>query len=198
MKQNIQSALLCFCLAFVLGHAPLSAEKFDPAKIPDLPVVDQNGQSRKFFTDLIKGKIVAINFAYSTCQSVCPLQLSRFVQLQSLLANRLGKDVFFLTLTLDPVNDTPAKLREWAGRYNPKVGWSFLSGDPANVNSILRAFVPPQIRSDSHQQPTMVVINEPATQIKTDFALEPPNYLAQYITTWKIVAQTSGASSQTR
>ena len=77
--------------------------------IPDLEVTDQDGKKRRFYTDLVKGKVVVINFIYTTCTYVCPMQGTSFSKLQAALGDRIGKDVYLISVSTDPVTDTPKK-----------------------------------------------------------------------------------------
>src|SRR4051794_22681385 len=69
---------------------------------PNLPLTTQDGASVRFYDDLIKGKTVAIDLIYTTCKYACPLETARLVQVQRLLGGRVGRDIFFYSITIDP------------------------------------------------------------------------------------------------
>src|SRR5258708_29020262 len=94
----------------------------------DVTLVDQNGKEVRFYSDLLKGKVVVINSFFGTCTSVCPPVTQKLVQIQDALGDRFGKEVFFLSLTVDPARDTPARLKQYSEKYHATPDWSFLTG----------------------------------------------------------------------
>lgn len=103
----------------------------------DTEVVDQNGTPRRFYSDLIRGRKVLINFGFTSCKGVCPVMTANLSRVQKLLGKRAA-EVTILTITVDPVNDTPAALRRYADQFNAGPGWFFLTGAPENVNAVLK------------------------------------------------------------
>jgi len=97
---------------------------------PNVELVNQDGQTVRFYDDLIKDKVVAINFIYTHCGDTCPMQTANLRQVYKLLADRMGKDIFFYSISIDPENDTPKVLKEYAERFRmgSNSGWSFLTG----------------------------------------------------------------------
>src|SRR5690348_5174210 len=78
--------------------------------IPDLPVIDQDGRRHRFYTDLVRGRVVTINFFFAGCTAICPLVTQNLRRVQDLLGQRIGRDIFMLSLTLRPEEDTPELL----------------------------------------------------------------------------------------
>src|SRR5262249_33455984 len=74
---------------------------------PNVPVIDQNGRTLTFYDDVIKGKIVVISFIYTSCQDLCPLTTAKMAQLEDKLDGAVGRDLFFISISVDPENDTP-------------------------------------------------------------------------------------------
>lgn len=103
----------------------------------DLEVVTHEGEELRFYSDLLRDKIVAINFFYIHCSSPQP-SLETFFKLQKMIQGQLGGEVLLLTLTVDPSRDSPAAIAEYAKKFNPQKGWYFLSGDVDNVEKIDR------------------------------------------------------------
>jgi protein SCO1/2 len=108
--------------------------------IPDVAVIDQEGRRLKFYTDLVKGRKAAINFVYAQCRTVCPMLTATFRAVQDKLGAALGHDVSLITITLDPASDSPSRMKAFAEPFEPKAGWSFVTGDPADVKILLDAF----------------------------------------------------------
>ena len=115
-------------------------DKPDKFVVPDLIVSDQDGKELKFYTDLVKNKKVIVNFIFTTCKGICPTTGSHSAKLQTALGKRLGTDVFMITITTDPENDTPERLKAWSKRYNPAPGWTLVTGSVDNVTRLLQLF----------------------------------------------------------
>ena len=122
---------------------PVSIVYSQPVKptFPDLLLRNQHGQKVRFHTDLIKGKVVVLTFFYSTCQYVCDIQASVLSKLQSRLGNRLGKEVFLISVTRDPATDTPRRLKAWSKKFKVKPGWTLVTGEVDKISKLLKMFV---------------------------------------------------------
>jgi protein SCO1/2 len=111
----------------------------------DVELINQNGEKMKFYSDLLRGKVIIINSFFATCQASC-LPLTRNLEkVQQALGERLGKDVYILSISVDPEVDTPPNLKEYAKKLNAKPGWYFLTGTKENVDFALKKighFVP--------------------------------------------------------
>lgn len=109
-------------------------------KLPDTVLTDQNGKAVRFKADAMADRLVAINFVYTTCTTVCPVQSALFADLQQRLGERSGRDVSLISVSVDPLRDTPLRLKEFAARYKAGPGWSFLTGSRQAVDEVLKAF----------------------------------------------------------
>jgi protein SCO1/2 len=111
-----------------------AAEKY----FTDVVLVNQNGEKMRLYSDLLKDKVVVIDFFFATCQGSC-LPLNRNLQkVQEALGDHMGKDVHLISISVDPTMDTPARLKEYAKKLDARDGWYFLTGDKANVDFALR------------------------------------------------------------
>jgi len=106
-------------------------------RLHDLELLDQNGRTLRFGSDVIADRIVAVAFTYTTCTTICPVLDSIMVNLQRRLGDRLGREVQLITLSIDPVNDTPARLQVHAGKLKARPGWTFLTGRKEKVDRVL-------------------------------------------------------------
>ena len=100
---------------------------------PNVPLRTHDGKDVRFYDDLIKNKIVTINFMYVNCAGVCPLITTNLAQVQKLLGPRVGRDIFMYSITLKPEQDTPRALKDYAHMHGAGPGWIFLTGAPDNV-----------------------------------------------------------------
>lgn len=103
----------------------------------DVQLTTQNGQSVRLYSDLLQRKVVVINSFFAECADCCPIMFHALSDLQALLGDHLGKDVFLLSFSVDPKKDTPEKLKEYAARFHAKRGWLFLTGEKESVDFAL-------------------------------------------------------------
>src|SRR5262245_50767340 len=101
--------------------------------LPDVPLLTQRGDTVRFYDDLVKDKKVVINFMYARCEGICVPVTANLVQVQRLLGDRVGRDIFFYSITLKPAEDTPEALERYAELHHAGPGWLFLTGKPADV-----------------------------------------------------------------
>lgn len=94
----------------------------------------------RFYDDLIKDKTVLINFMYTACKDDCTLTTANLVQAQKVLGERVGRDIFMYSITIDPEHDTPDVLRKYARRFGVTPGWLFLTGTTADIKRLRRSF----------------------------------------------------------
>jgi len=106
-------------------------------EIPDLMLLDQDGKKVRFYSDLLKDRVVVMSFFYTSCEYLCSMQGEVFSKLQALLGERAGKSVFLISVTLDPATDAPEKLKAWGARYGVKPGWTLVTGEESEMNRLL-------------------------------------------------------------
>jgi len=113
---------------------PSAAEKY----FTDVVLVNQNGEKMRFYSDLLRGKVVIINSFFATCTGSC-LPLNRNLEkVQTALGDRMGKDVFIVSISVDPGVDTPANLKAYSKKLNARPGWFFLTGNKQDVDFALK------------------------------------------------------------
>ena len=120
----------------------------------------------RFYDDLLKGKRFLINFVFVGCTDVCDSVTANLAVLQDMLGDRMGRDVFMYSISLQPDFDTPEVLKAYAERFDIKPGWSFLTGDPAEVEVLRRRLgfddIDPVLDADPFQHAAMVrIADEP-------------------------------------
>jgi len=107
--------------------------------IPNTEVVDQDGRRYRFYDDLVKNRVVMINFFFTSCGETCPLVSENLRTVQDLLGDRMGRDIFMYSVTLQPELETPAILKEYADVWEVRPGWRFLTGKPAEIEALRKA-----------------------------------------------------------
>ncbi|NNU42332.1 SCO family protein [Ramlibacter montanisoli] len=121
-------------------QAAASAPSSVRVKLPDTVLTDQHGRAARFKSDFVADRLVLVNFVYTTCTTVCPVQSALFADLQQRLGDRAGREVVLLSVTVDPLRDTPMRLKEFSAQYGAGPGWSFLTGSKQAVDEVLTAF----------------------------------------------------------
>ena len=104
----------------------------------DVELINQNGEKMRFYTDLIQGKVVIIDSFFATCQGSCLPMNQNLAKVQEALGDRLGKDVYILSISVDPTVDTPPNLKAYAKKLQARPGWFFLTGSKENVDFALK------------------------------------------------------------
>jgi protein SCO1/2 len=110
---------------------PLSGrEMMRKRYFPDVPLVSHEGRRVRFYSDLLKNKIVVLNLMYADCTSSCPLITANLARVQKILHRN---DVFFYSLTINPQQVTPQKLRDYAEMHGIERNWLLLTGEPGDL-----------------------------------------------------------------
>ena len=139
------------------AHTPTPAEKW----FTDVELLNQDGEKVRFYSDVLKGKTVVVNAFFTTCTSVCPPMNRSMEKIQEAFGDRVGKDVFLVSLTVDPATDTPARLKEYAAKFHAGKGWTFLTGKKENLDWALYKLGQYVEDKDSHK--TVIIVGNEAT-----------------------------------
>ena len=122
-----------------LGQGTLSPrEKIRQRYFPNVVLRTHLDKEVRFYDDLMKDKIVIINFMYASCEGVCPAIMSNLVRVQKLFGDRVGRDIFMYSFTLQPEKDTPRVLKSYAAMHHVRPGWTFLTGKPDDLELLRR------------------------------------------------------------
>lgn len=119
-------------------HAAPKAAESVALQLPDAPLVDQAGRKVRLKSDVLGDNIVVMDFVYTSCTTVCPVVSAILAQVQEQLGSRAGSEVKLVSLTIDPVRDTPARLKSYAAKHGAGPGWAWLTGTQASVNDVLK------------------------------------------------------------
>jgi len=106
---------------------------------PDIPLITHEGKQVRFYNDLIKDKIVSLNFFFSRCDEICPLVMANLTKVQKLLGSQVGRDIFMYSFTLKPEEDTLDVLRHHRKLYRAGPGWTFLTAKPDDMEKVRKA-----------------------------------------------------------
>jgi protein SCO1/2 len=146
----------------------------------DVSLVNQDGEAMRLYSDLLKGKVVVIDFFFATCQGTC-LPMNRNLQkVQDSLGDRLGKEVYLISISVDPAVDTPARLKEYAKKLNARPGWYFLTGEKASVDFALHKLGQYVENKQDHTN-IFIIGNERTGLWKKAFGLAKPDELIKVV-----------------
>jgi cytochrome oxidase Cu insertion factor (SCO1/SenC/PrrC family) len=149
-------------------------------RLPDVIVQDQNGKSLNFYTDLVKGKVVAVNFVFTTCTAICPALTATFRRVQQQLAEQKVA-AQLISISVDPTVDTPERLQEFASKFKAEPGWTFVTGSTTDIDSILKEFGVGIANKNDHT-PMVLIGNDAAGYWTRAYGLSSPTALVKLIT----------------
>jgi protein SCO1/2 len=133
-----------------------NSDGFVSFSIPDVDVVDHAGRRQKFFSDLVRGKTVAINFIFTKCNMSCPMLSAAFAATQNIVGEQLGRNIRLISVSVDPEQDTPEALKTYAEQFGALLGWSFVTGQTREIEQLLKAFGVNAAAKGSHSSLVLV------------------------------------------
>ena len=169
----------------IWGSLLAQAATWGANHFPNVPLQTQDGETVRFFDDLIAGKIVAVNFIFTSCVDSCPLETAQLVQVQNILGPRLGRDIHFYSITIDPEIDTPEVLKAYRERFGAT--WTFLTGEEADIIRLRRklGLYIEEIQDGSNNHNVSMIIGNQATgRWMKRSPFENPHVLADQLGNW--------------
>lgn len=146
--RSVMTFVVALLFAVPLFAAPAS---FSP-KIPDVEVVTHEGKTVRFYSDLVKGRNVAVNFIFTNCSTICPASGAMFASLQK----QNDRGLHFISVSIDPAYDTPKRLTTWSKQFRTEPGWTLVTGSQTSIDAIVKAFGGPQGRPQDHNPLTII------------------------------------------
>lgn len=168
------------------GGAVSSREAIRQRYFPDVVLTTHEGKKVRFYEDLLKDKIVLINMMYAKCEGICSPVTMNLKQVQKLLGDRVGRDIFIYSITLKPEEDTPMMLKHYAEMHHVGPGWLFLTGAPNDIELLRRKLgftnPDPKLDADKTQHIGMVRYgNEALTLWAACPGMANPSWLAESV-----------------
>ncbi|MBC7513855.1 MAG: SCO family protein [Herminiimonas sp.] len=176
---------MVLCLATLppaMAASSMGADYFS-----NIVLTTQDGKQVRFYDDLLKGKSVAINVIYTSCTDECPLETARMSEVQRLLGARMGRDILFYSISIDPEHDTPAVLKAYAQKFGVGPGWLFLTGKKEDITALTKKLglsrTSDLANRDGHAS-SLMLGNEPTGQWMRNSAVDNPRFLAASMSTF--------------
>jgi len=204
-------AVVCSLLATVLAapclaaadedphakHRAMMQQKSEPAAesaeidLRNHMLVDQDGQELMFVSDVIGDNIVVMDFVYTTCTTICPVLSALFTQVQGKLGDAVGDEVVLVSMSVDPVRDTPQRLKAYSAKHRAGEGWLWLTGPKADVDDVLTGLG--AYTSNFEDHPSMVLIGDGRTgEWKRLFGFPNPDRVVQIVNDLRERRRTGG------
>ena len=161
---------------------------------PNVSLRTQDNQDVRFYDDLVKGKIVMINFMFTSCTTLCPRTTENLVKVRQALGDRVGRDISMISVSVDPEHDTPAVLKRYAERFHTGAGWTFVTGKPEDIILIQQKLGKYEKDGDKTQHTGMVIYGNELTNTWTGMATTL-NAASMARSVLRLVDQTSGPIS---
>jgi len=180
-----------------------NASRWGADYFPNVPLVTHEGETVRFFDDLIEGKVVVINFIYTHCTDVCPVDTARLKSIQELLGDRVGKDIFMYSISIDPDRDTPEVLAEYVKRYRVGPGWWFLTGDEEDVLLLRQklGLYMEGLEKELDHNMSFIIGNQATGQWMKRSPMDNPYFIADqigsWLTNWKAPSRLASANYAT-
>jgi len=179
MSKLALTLLLCLCVmpSANFGQHHVQQKPAKPGRIemplmsmaiPDIVLLDQNGKQVRLYSDLVKDKIVLVHFFFTKCSDVCPMQGRALMKLKSRLGQRLGRDVFLISISRDPLNDTPAELNKWGKLFGVGPGWTLATGDQPVIKKLLWDLTGEDIGQIAHESQVLIGNDRTGVWTSTD------------------------------
>jgi len=163
-----------------VAQNPSNTESAAQKYFTDVVLVNQNGEKMRLYSDLLKGKVVIINSFFATCQGSCLPMNRNLEKVQEALSDRVGKDLYIISISVDPNIDTPANLKEYAKKLHARPGWYFLTGEKQNVEFALRKLG--EYVADKQDHLNIFIIGNERTGLwKKAFGLAPSDELVKVV-----------------
>jgi protein SCO1/2 len=169
-------------------NKPAAPAKSAEVDLRDRTLVDQDGESLRFVSDVIGDRIVVMDFVYTSCTTVCPVLSAVFGQMQARLGDRLGDDVALVSVSVDPTRDTPQRLKAYAERLGVQPGWVWLTGPKTTVDEVLDGVGAYSPNFADH--PAMVLVGDGRTgEWKRFFGFPSPDRLMEQVDAFQAARQ---------
>lgn len=199
--ERLAATLLTIMAVVIPDASRAESRQWGEGYIPNLAVQTQDGKTVHFYDDLIRDKIVIISFIYTSCTDICPLTTARLSQLEEKLGDLVGRDVFFISMTVDPTRDTPDRLKQFSNAFQTGPGWTFVTGTLEDIRAINYKFGErSEILSEHRNQ--IVLGNDATGEWQRDSAFSDLNRLVMTVRSldpkWRDQVRLPAADSATQ
>jgi len=158
------------------GPPPQTQAPDEKKSIPDAEVFNQDGRKIRFYSDLIKDKVVIVSFVFTTCTFVCPMQGESLSKLQAALGERLGSEVNLVSISTDPEGDTPERLKIWGLQFGARPGWTLVTGKKSEIDKVAVALTGAPVVKGEHSPVVFVGSDKTGRWVRAYGLAEPGKF----------------------
>lgn len=165
---------------------PLSAKGAlkAPVRLYDAELLHaRTGKSMHVVSEVMRDRVVAMNFVFTVCSSTCPLQSASLARAQRLLGASMGREVTFLSISIDPFNDTPAQLNRFADAHGAGQDWHFFTGNVNAIDTLREGFDLFDPRRDDHP-PVIAIGRADASDWSRLYGIPSPEVIVEEVNAW--------------
>lgn len=160
---------------------PLKAKRDPAVYFTDRELLTQDGKKVRFYSDVLKGRVVVLSTMYTSCEEACPLITDQLKKISDHLGPQFGKDIYFVAITNDSARDNPQALKKYAAKHKTEgPGWTYLTGKKSDVDFILKKLGAWSEHIESHTT-QLIVWNFNTDRGRKMAANMPPEAVAQQI-----------------
>ena len=177
-------------------HRAMMKQKSQPAESVDIDLRDQmlmtqHGEDVMFVSDVIGDNIVVMDFVYTTCTTICPVLSALFTQVQTKLGDDVGEEIWLVSMSVDPIRDTPQRMKAYSAKHRAGDGWLWLTGPKPAVDDVLTGLGAYTTNFEDH--PSMVLVGDGRTgEWKRLFGFPNPDRIVQIVNELREKRQAGG------
>ena len=166
-------------------HRAMMEQKPQPAEsveidLRDQLLVTQHGEDVMFVSDVIGDNIIVMDFVYTTCTTICPVLSALFTQVQTKLGEDVGDEIWLVSMSVDPIRDTPQRMKAYSAKHRAGEGWLWLTGPKPSVDDVLTGLGAYTTNFEDH--PSMVLVGDGRTgEWKRLFGFPNPDRIVQIV-----------------
>ena len=151
---------------------------------PNVLLTTQDKKTIRFYDDVIKDRIVMIQFMFTQCDRYCPMVTPNLVKVQKELQRQAPNKVTMISITVDPTHDTPEVLKQYSDKFHVQSGWQFLTGQKNDIDRIRSGLgvYDPEEKKTEHLN-VLTIGKEPTGQWLAMEALATPDDIVQTVLT---------------
>ena len=170
-------------LTLASSNAALAQTVWGKDYFPNVELTTQDNKKVRFYDDMLAGKVVVINFIFTTCTDVCPLDTAQLRKIYDLLGDHPGKDIFLYSISVDPERDTPAAMKAFMTQYDIGKGWTFLTGKREDIDLIQKKLgIQPAGPNPAAHTTSLMLANVPTGEWIKRSPYENPQMIANLLT----------------
>jgi protein SCO1/2 len=177
-------------------HRAMMKQKAQPAESVDIDLRDQmlltqHGEDVMFVSDVIGDNIIVMDFVYTTCTTICPVLSALFSQVQTKLGDDVGDEIWLVSMSVDPIRDTPQRMKAYSAKHRAGDGWLWLTGPKPAVDDVLTGLGAYTTNFEDH--PSMVLIGDGRTgEWQRLFGFPNPDRIVQIVNELREKRQAGG------